>query len=258
MQVASMVSDQLSKLQLFAASTPSAEASVDEFVEVWRELGCHIIQQQLQTQLAAVEAKYSGSRQRRSKRYHTPLGTIALTRRVYGSKGGECLGEKKLGLPADGWFSQVKELGCALGVGSEFANANRLLERWSRVSVSEHTLANHVEQTGSTLIATTDLGSPAAVCPVASSLSAAAAPPPERPVFYIGADGIHTPMRGGGTCEAKVGVMFWQHIGACAQPAQSSNTASTSPPSTEWILFVNNSIVATAKPCNSSLTKSFS
>jgi hypothetical protein len=39
MQLASIVSEQLSKLQLFAASAPSAEASVNEFVEVWRDLG---------------------------------------------------------------------------------------------------------------------------------------------------------------------------------------------------------------------------
>ena len=44
-----------------------------------------------------------------------------------------------------------------------------------------------------------------------SSVSEAAALKPERPVFYIGADGIHTPMREGGTREAKVGVMFWKH-----------------------------------------------
>jgi hypothetical protein len=211
MQLASRVSEQLGKLKLFAASPQAAEASVNEFVEVWRELGCSLVQQQLQTQLEAAETDYTGARQRRSKRYHTPLGTVELTRRVYGSQGGECLGEKALGLPADGWFSQVKELGCALGVGSEFANANRLLERWSGVSVSEHTLANHVEASGSELGALVTATSEAeAVCPVVSSVSAAAAPPRERPVFYIGADGIHTPMRGGGTCEAKVGVMFWE------------------------------------------------
>jgi hypothetical protein len=149
MQLASIVSEQLSKLQLLSTSAPSAEASVNEFVEVWRELGRTILQQQLQVQLATAEAHYTGARQRRSKRYHPPLGTLELTRRIYGSKGGQCLGEQALGLPTDGWFSQVKELGCALGVGSEFANANRLLERWSGVKVSEHTLANHVEQTGS-------------------------------------------------------------------------------------------------------------
>ena len=72
------------------------------------------------------------------KRYHTPLGTLELTRRVY-DPDGDCLGEQALGLPPDGWFSSVKELGCALGVGSEFAHANRLLERWSGVVVSERT-----------------------------------------------------------------------------------------------------------------------
>jgi hypothetical protein len=30
-----------------------------------------------------------------------------------------------------------------------------------------------------------------------------------RLIFYISADGIHTPMYQDGTCEAKVGVMFW-------------------------------------------------
>jgi hypothetical protein len=151
MQLASRVSEPLGKLKLFAASPQAAEASVNEFVEVWRDLGRRLVQQQLQAQLETAEADYTGSRQRRSKRYHTPLGTVELTRRVYGSQGGECLGEQALGLPADGWFSQVQELGCALGVGSEFANANRLLERWSGVSVSEHTLANHVEALGSEL-----------------------------------------------------------------------------------------------------------
>ena len=46
MQLASMVSEQLSKLKLFAASPQDAEASVNEFVEVWRELGCTIVQEQ--------------------------------------------------------------------------------------------------------------------------------------------------------------------------------------------------------------------
>lgn len=210
MKLESIISEQLSKLQLFSTTPQAAESSVNEFVEAWRELGCTIVQQQLQRQLETAEAEFSGSRQRRSKRYQTPLGTVELTRRVYGSPGGECLGEKALGLPADGWFSAVKELGCALGVGSEFANANRLLESWSGVSVSERTLANHVEASGTELVTQAVTHEVAAVCPVVSSVTAAAAPAPARPVLYIGADGIHTPMRGGHTCEAKVGVMFWQ------------------------------------------------
>jgi hypothetical protein len=39
---------------------------------------------------------------------------------------------------------------------------------------------------------------------------AAAAPPPQRRVLYVGADGIHVPLRHGNTREAKVGVLFWQ------------------------------------------------
>jgi len=210
MELDSLIQEHLGKLQLFSATPHAAEASVNEFVEAWRDLGCRILQQQLQRQLEQAEAEHSGARQRRGKRYHTPLGTLELTRRVY-DPDGDCLGEQALGLPPDGWFSSVKELGCALGVGSEFAHANRLLERWSGVVVSERTLANHVEASGTELIAITAASEAEPVCPVVSSVSAAGAPPRERPVFYVGADGIHTPMRGGGTSEAKVGVMFWEH-----------------------------------------------
>ncbi|NET37555.1 MAG: ISKra4 family transposase [Cyanothece sp. SIO1E1] len=209
MQLDSIIREHLGKLQLFSSSPQGAEASVSEFAEAWRELGCTIVQGQLQAQLEVAEASYAGARQRRSKRYHTPLGTVELTRRVY-DQGGECLGATALGLPVDGWFSSVKELGCALGVGSEFANANCLLHRWSGVSITERTLANQVEASGSELVAMAATDEAEAVCPVVSSISSATAPARERPVFYIGADGIHTPMRGGGTCEAKVGVMFWQ------------------------------------------------
>lgn len=209
MKLESIISEHLGKLQLFSSSAPGAEASVSEFAEAWRELGCQILQGQLQAQIEVAEAEYSGARQRRSKRYQTPLGTVEVSRRVY-NEGGECLGAKALGLPADGWFSSVKELGCALGVGSEFAHANRLLHQWSGVSVTERTLANHVEASGSELVAMAASDEAGAVCPVLSRVSAAATPARKRPVFYIGADGIHTPMRGGGTCEAKVGVMFWE------------------------------------------------
>jgi Uncharacterised protein family (UPF0236) len=209
MEIASIVRETLGKLKLFSLEPHNAEESVNEFVEVGREMGREILQQQLQQQLEAAESPHQGSRQRRDKRYHPPLGTIELKRRVYGSKGGECRGEVAIGLPADGWFTSVKELGCALGVGSEFANANRLLERWSGVTLSEKTLANHVEDCGASLNQAEAQTPYEAVCPVVSSLSAAVAPPSKRPLFYIGADGIHTPMRHGETCEAKVGVMFW-------------------------------------------------
>lgn len=217
MNIGSIVTEQLSKLKLFSPTAQQAEESVEEFVEVWRELGCSIVQAQLQKQLEHVEATHQGARQKRSKRYQTPVGTIVLKRRVYGSCGGECLGAQGLGLPADGWFMGVKELSCALGVSNEFGNANRLLGRWSGVTVSEKTLANHVEGYGAQLIDAEASSELEAVCPVVTSVSAAATPQPERPVFYIGADGIHTPMRQGQTREAKVRVMFWHkdHLRLC-------------------------------------------
>ncbi len=209
MKLATIVTERLQQLKLFASQSYSAEDMVDEFTQVWRELGCEILQQQLQEQLEAAESRHAGSRQRRKKHYHTPLGTIELSRRVYGSKGGQCLGEQALELPTNGWFRSVEELSCGLGVTSEFANANRLLKRWSGIELSEKTFANHVEQMGMELIEHEADTSVEGICPVVSSVSAAAAPAPERPIFYVGADGIHTPMRQGGTQEAKVGVMFW-------------------------------------------------
>lgn len=41
---------------------------------------------QLQVQVEAVEAQYQGARQRRMRQYQTPLGSIKLKRRMYGSK----------------------------------------------------------------------------------------------------------------------------------------------------------------------------
>ena len=104
-----------------------------------------------------------------------------------------CYADVQLGLPETGWFRRVRELSSALGVGSEFGNANRLLQRWSGICISEKTFANHVEADGSELFEVEAQSTLAGACPVRSSVSEAAAPPPARPVFYIGADGIHTP-----------------------------------------------------------------
>jgi len=210
MNLESALSERLSKLQLFCLEPQSAEASVAEFVEVWRQLGCEIIEYQLQQQLEAAESNYQGSSQRRTKFYQTPLGTIKLNRRVYGRQHGECRGEKVLSLPPDGWFANVKELSCALGVSSEFAHANHLFEQWSGIKVSEKTLSNHVERYGREWVEATAAVTPPPVCPILSSVTEATTEPSKRPIFYIGADGIHTPMRQGGTREAKVGVMFWE------------------------------------------------
>ncbi len=209
MQLESIVSEQLKGLPKFSAAGQSAEAYVEDFSQAWRELGRVLLQSQLQAQIETTESQHQGARAKRTRRYQTPLGTVELTRRVYGSRGGLCYADEQLGLPSDGWFRSVQELSSALGVGSEFGNANRLLHRWSGVNVSEKTLANHVEAYGSALVKAEADVAVEAVCPIRSSLSTATIAPPKRPVFYIGADGIHTPMRTGGTSEAKVGVMFW-------------------------------------------------
>lgn len=208
MQLESIVSEQLNALPVFLDTEQSADAYIEEFTQAWRELGRELLQSQLQRQIETIERGYQGARAKRTRRYQTPLGTVKLSRRVYNAEG-ICHADAQLGLPRDGWFRSVQELSSALGVGSEFGNANRLLQRWSGVSVSEKTLANHVEAYGSALVEAEAEVAVEGACPIRSSLSTAATTAPPRPVFYIGADGIHTPMRQGGTCEAKVGVMFW-------------------------------------------------
>ncbi len=211
MLLESIVSEQLKALNAnLTAPAKGAEAYVEAFAEGWRLLGQQLLEVQLQEQIEAVEQSCVGARQKRCRCYQSPLGSLSLSRRVYADNA--CPADEQLGLPGDGWFRSVKELSCALGVGSEFGNANRLLHQWSGIEVSEKTLANHVEGYGEQLFeaeaAELETLSEAA-CPVRSSLSTAAQRAPKRPVFYIGADGIHTPMRQGRTCEAKVGVMFW-------------------------------------------------
>lgn len=209
MSLESIVSAHFEALPPVWEAKQSAEVYVEEFTQAWRELGRTILERQLQQQIETSESGYSGARSKRTRRYQTPVGTVGLTRRVYESDESGCRVDEALGLPSDGWFRSVQELASGLGVGSEFGNANRLLHRWSGVSVSEKTLANHVESYGEQLVAAEAAVMPEGACPLRSSLSSAASAPPQRPVFYVGADGIHTPMRQGGTSEAKVGVMFW-------------------------------------------------
>jgi hypothetical protein len=193
MKLDTIIAEQLSQLKLFAQPPQPVEETVEQFQQAWRELGRQLLETQLQAQVEAVEAQHQGARQRRTRYYQTPLGRILLKRRIYGSRAGKCWADEQLELPADGWMRTVKELATALGVSSEFAHANRLLQHWSGVAVSEKTLANHVERYGEQLQQQEAAQPPQAVCPIASTLTQAVCPKPERPVLYIGADGIHTP-----------------------------------------------------------------
>jgi hypothetical protein len=153
MQLESIVRAHLETLTQFSENPEeSAEAKVAAFTQAWREIGRALLAEQLQQQVEALERGQPESRPKRTRRYQTPLGTIELTRRAYGGQSGGCLVDNLMGLPTDGWFRQVQELSCALGVGSEFGNANRLLHQWSGVSLSEKTLANHVEGYGIALV----------------------------------------------------------------------------------------------------------
>ncbi|MFM7427372.1 MAG: ISKra4 family transposase [Elainella sp.] len=210
MKLETSIAEQLSQLKLFADGPQPVEEAVEQFQQAWRELGRHLLETQLQAQVETVEAQYPGARQRRTRHYQTPLGRIALKRRIYGSRGGKCWADERLDLPTDGWMRTVKELATALGVSSEFAQANRLLQHWSGVAVSEKTLANHVESYGVQLQQQEAAQPPQPVCPIASTLTQAVCPQPKRPVLYIGADGIHTPLQRGTTAEAKVGVLFFE------------------------------------------------
>ena len=211
MNLSAIITEQIAQLQQDLEAPGSVEGAVEAFENQWKALGREVITQQIQQQIESVEATYCGSHQRRERRYHSPFGTLSLTRRAYWQDGKWCCrADEVLGLPSDGWFRSVKELTGALGVSNDFSHARHLLERWSHVQVSARSVANHVEAEGEQLIAYESQQESAPVCTIRSSVSEAVQREPEREVLYIGADGIHTPLKGGHTQEAKVGVLFWQ------------------------------------------------
>jgi hypothetical protein len=78
------------------------------------------------------------------------------------------------------------------------------------VTSCEKILANHVKGYGGDLVEAEAGPIVEGVCSVMSNVSQAAMVQPQRPIFYVGADGIHTPLIQEGSREAKVGVMFWE------------------------------------------------
>ncbi|MEM7770880.1 MAG: ISKra4 family transposase [Cyanobacteria bacterium P01_A01_bin.37] len=213
MNLSTIITAQMQQLHQQMEKTESIEAAVEIFEDRWKALGREILESQLQQKIEQVEASHDGAHQRRARHYQSPLGRLTLKRRAYWQDGHwQCWADTVLGLPDDGWFRSVKELSSALGVSTDFAHATQLLERWSGVRVSERSVANHVESYGNQLIETEAQHPAHAVCPVLSSVIDAACPTAsEPPILYIGADGIHTPLKHGKTQEAKVGVLFWQH-----------------------------------------------
>ena len=185
------------------------EDFVQEFQTMWLELGQTVQQNLVQQKIEEKEAQYpqeQGARTKRKKRYYTPLGEMVLKRRVYLTETGlKIKVDQDLGLPSEKWLPQVLELACALGVTSEFPNAHQLFSKWTRIEITEKTLANQVENAGNKLQNSEFIleGKPNKQERKEKELSA------EK--IYVGVDGVMTPLnQKQGYKEAKVGVIFWQ------------------------------------------------
>ena len=185
------------------------EQFVSEFHLSWLKLG-NIIQQQLvQARIEEEENQYQSPRTKREKRYYTPLGEMVVRRRGYVTSDGiKIKVDEELGLPKDKWLPMVLELACALGISSEFPNSHYLFQRWTRLDLSEKTLANQVEKTGNQL-QTREFN-----CSKKSESIAQLKTPSKSEeksgLLYVGVDGVMTPLnQKQGYKEAKVGVIFW-------------------------------------------------
>jgi len=188
-------------------------AFVESFCAQKREEARLGLQSALQTQIAALEMRFTGARQKRSKRFHTPVGTIELVRRAYLENGHYvCKADTLLGLPESGWFVQAEELACVLGVSAEFIHACELLAKTTGIELSDHGLANRVEALGQLVHEDAQAEPTQAVYPLDSALQRAVCRRQmPRSIVYVGVDGIHVPLnRAQGCKEAKVGVIFWE------------------------------------------------
>jgi hypothetical protein len=175
---------------------------IPQFHLVWLELGQNIQQALVQQKIEETEAKYQGARTKREKKYYTPLGEMKVKRRVYlTEKGLEIKVDQELGLPEKKWLPSVLELGCALGINSEFPNSHRLFTKWTLIELTEKTLASTVEKAG-TELQESEFKSETTEYQEEELTS-------ER--IYVGVDGVLTPLnQKQGYKEAKVGVIFWQ------------------------------------------------
>lgn len=206
------ITEQLEPLLQAAQSFEAFDAFVSQFHQSWMQIGQTLQQAVIQQRIEQLEQGQTGCRQKRSRHYHTPMGTIELTRRVYDTpQGSVCFADEQLGLPATAWLPQVLELASALGVGSEFPNAVQLLKRWTHIDISEKTLANQVEAAGEDLQQREFGQAPQATTNVASSLTQAVCPAAAKTRVYVGVDGVMTPLNANqGYKEALVGVLFWE------------------------------------------------
>lgn len=210
MSILNLIAPELARLAQLVLEGQSLAETASLFAAGWKQLGRDCLEVMLQERIETVEQEQQGSRQIRFKTYHTPMGSVVLRRRSYDTpEGPRTLADAVLGLPEAAWLPEVLELMGALGVGSEFPNAQRLFERVTGVKACEKTVANQVEECGQALKAREEHLAPVEVAARDSALTKVVAFQKARPRVYVEADGILTPMnQGRGYREARVGVVF--------------------------------------------------
>jgi len=205
-----LIASELATLDELVSKGESLAETASLFANGWKKLGRDCFEKLLQERIEQVESEQIGSRKIRAKTYHTPLGSVEVRRRVYDTPDGPRVpADEALGLPEDAWLPEVLELACALGVDSEFANAQALFQRWTGVAACEKTVANQVEASGQRLRAAEEARPAQEIAPRDSALAKVVTFPKAKPRVYVEADGILTPMnQKKGFREARVGVVF--------------------------------------------------
>ncbi len=161
---------------------------VQEFHDIWLNLGNLVQQQLIQARIEEKEQSYSTPRTKWSKRYYTPLGEISIKRRVYQTSDGlKVKVDEELRLPKDKWLPMVLELACALGVSSEFPNSHQLFQKWTSNELTEKTLANQVEHTGN-ILQTQEFNSPSKSEEI-TKLESNSSIKENPDLLYVGVDG---------------------------------------------------------------------
>jgi hypothetical protein len=203
MKTTEQIKEHIESVLSFLSNWHNLEDFISQFHFSWLKLGQKIQQTLVQQKIEETEANYKETtRSKREKRYYTPLGEIKVKRRVYVTqKGLEVKVDKELGLPTKKWLAQVLELGCALGINSEFPNAHQLFTKWTLIKLTEKSLASTVEKVGINL-QESEFNSQIKKSQKIELSS-------ER--IYVGVDGVMTPLnQKQGYKEAKVGVIFWE------------------------------------------------
>ena len=210
MSLVNLIASELATLAELVSKGGSLAETASLFANGWKKLGRNCFEKLLQAQIEQVESEHIGSRKIRAKTYHTPLGSVEVRRRIYDTpEGPRVPADEVLGLPEGAWLPEVLELACALGVDTEFPNAQALFQRWTGAQACEKTVANQVEATGQKLRAAEEARPAREIAPRDSALAKVVAFPKAKPRVYVEADGILTPMnQKKGFREARVGVVF--------------------------------------------------